>query len=459
MQPSPTNYHRAFKDADIRGIYPTEINEEVVYLVARAFVDEFSHRKVIVARDMRLSTPVLYEAFVRGVIDAGADVIDIGMVHTPLMYFASGSLRLPGVMITASHSPKEYNGLKLVQSDAIPLTEKHGLKALRKRIDKGVFLEPKKIGKVTYKDVRAAYQKFIFRGIKSSTYKNISIVADIGNGMGSVLLPLLQKKLPISFAPLFAEPDGRFPNRESDPTLKKNQKVLTATLKAGDADFGIGFDGDCDRIAFLDEKGTYVNSALIGALIAKRLLREKSGAKIVYTNLTSRTFTQEIKRNGGVPVIARVGHAFIKETMRQKKVLFGCEHSGHFYYQDYFYTDSVALTLLYVLDEYTEAKKAGLTFSQMMAPYVKYHQNEDVIVEVENKEVAYQKTVAYLESLSPQKVRFFDGIMVDFGTVWGSVKISVTEYALKLMFESEHKLLAEAMQKQVVAFIKSIAKD
>lgn len=459
MRSTSADYHRAFKDADIRGVYPTEIDEEVAYFIARAFIDQFSYKKIVVGCDMRLSTPALHAAFVRGVIDAGADVLDIGMVHTPLLYFASGSLQLPGVMITASHSPKEYNGLKLVHADAVPLTEKNGLGSLRKRIDKGVFDEPKKNGVVKVKDLRAQYQKFILRGIKSKRYAGLNIVADVGNGMASVLLPLLQQKLPIDFTTLFLEPDGRFPNRESDPTLKKNQKVLQKTLKEGDFDFGIGFDGDSDRIAFLDEKGSYINSALIGALIAKRLLQEHKGAKIVYTNLTSRMFEETIKAAGGKPVIARVGHAFIKETMRKKDVLFGCEHSGHFYYQKYFYTDSVALTLFYVLDEYVEAKKAGLSFSHMMAPFMRYRQNEDVIVDVDNREQAYKKTVAYMESLAPKKVKFFDGIMVDFGTVWGSVKISVTEYALKIMFESEHKLLAEAMQKQIVAYVKSIAKD
>lgn len=459
MKPATALYHRAFKDADIRGIYPTEIDEEVTYLVARAFVDEFSYKKVLVARDMRLSSPALHAAFIRGANDAGAEVIDLGLVHTPFLYFASGSLKLPGVMITASHSPREYNGLKLIHKGAIPLTEKHGLKAIRKRMDKGVFKEPKRPGKTQTKDLKAAYERFIFKGRKTEKYKDISIATDIGNGMAHVLLPTLQAKIPAKFEVLFDELDGRFPNRGSDPTLLKNQVALRRQLKALPHDFGIGFDGDCDRIAFLDENGKYINSAIIGALIAKRMLKKSQGAKIVYTNLTSRTLEETIKSDKGKPVIARVGHAFIKETMRKRDVLFGCEHSGHFYFKEYFYTDSVELTLLYVLEAYAEAKAEGLTFSQMVKPYLKYHQNEDTIVDVKDREKAMKKTEAYLLSLKPKAVKYYDGMMVDFGEVWGSVKISVTEYALKMMFESTHKSAAEELQKRVVAYVTKIAND
>jgi phosphomannomutase len=459
MKTLAADYHRAFKDADIRGLYPKEIDEEVTYFVARAFVDELQCKKVLVARDMRLSSPALHEAFVRGVNDAGADVVDLGLVHTPLMYFASGKLKFPGVMITASHSPRQYNGLKLVFAGAVPLTEKHGLARIRKRIDKGVFNEPRKRGVVTEKDLRTEYQTFILKGIKTERFKGVRLAVDIGNGMASVMMPLLEEKLPISCDSLFTELDGRFPNRESDPTLLKNQIALRRQLKALPYDFGVAFDGDGDRVAFLDENGRYINSAIIGAVIAQRLLKKEPGAKIVYTNLTSRVFEETIRAEKGKAVIARVGHAFIKETMRKKEALFGAEHSGHFYYRDYFYTDSIALTLLHVLAAYAEAKAEGKTFSEMMKPYLRYHQNEDVIVDVKDRERAMEKTKAYLLSLKPKGVKEFGGVAVDYGDVWGSVKISVTEYALKMMFESTHKSAAEEMQRKVVKFVESIALD
>lgn len=453
------DYRRAFKDADIRGIYPTEIDEELVYFVARAFVEEFKYKKVIVACDMRLSTPQLHEAFVKGATDSGASVIDIGQVHTPAMYYASGTMKLPGVMITASHSPKEYNGLKLVFPGAIPFTEANGLGKIRRRIEKGKFAAGVKPGKVTQKEILKAYQRFILKGYKAKKLIGLKVLADAGNGMATVLLPLLQEKLPLQLDVIFNKLDGSFPNRGSDPTLLDHQQPLRERLQKKKYDFGVAFDGDSDRIAFLDEKGNYINSAVIGALIAKQLFKKHPKAKIGYTGLTSRSFEEAIREAGGKPVIMRVGHAFIKESMRKKDVLFAAEHSGHFYFKDYFFTDSVTLTLLAVFDAYAEAKKEGKTFSEMMAPYLKYEQTEDTIVMVKDKELALKKTGEYLKSLEPKKLQRFDGYIVDFGDVWGSVKISVTEYALKMMFESTDRKKAQAMQNKIVKFVKSIAKD
>jgi len=453
------NYRSAFKDADIRGVYPSEIDEEVTYLVARAFVDEFKLSRVLVARDMRLSSQSLYMAFCKGVNDAGANVIDIGLVPTPILYFASGSMELPGVVITASHSPKEYNGLKLVLPGAIPLTEKHGLGAIRRRIDKGVYGQPESVGKLKKKDVRQAYLKFVLKGTKVKAWAKLRIATDCGNGMSAILIPLLKSKLPIKFNTIFEELDGNFPNRGSDPTLKRNQQGISRLLKLGGNDFGIAFDGDSDRIAFFDENGKFVNSAVIGAVIAERLLKREAKAKIIYTNLTSRIYEERIREAGGVPVIARVGHAFIKETMRQKDVLFGAEHSGHYYYKDYFYTDSVVLTLRYVLESYSEAKKMGLNFSDMIRPYLSYEQTEDVIVDVKDKNKALASVHQYLLAKKPLSIKKFDGYYYDFGDVWGSVKISVTEHALKMIFEAKKRRTAQKLQDEIVKFVEKVANN
>lgn len=453
------DYKRAFKDADIRAIYPTEIDDELVYFVARAFVEEFKYKKILVARDMRLSTPALHAAFLKGATDSGADVIDLGQVHTPALYFASGTMNLPGVMITASHSPREYNGLKLIHAQAIPLTEKQGLGAIRRRIEQGKFVDAKKPGKVTKKDVLKGYQRFVLKGYKAKKLEGIKVAADAGNGMASVLLPLLQEKLPLQFDVMFGKLDGRFPNRGSDPTLYDHQEPLRERLQKRKYDFGIAFDGDSDRIAFLDENGQYINSAVIGGLIAEQFLKRQPKAKIGITGLTSRSYEEAIKRAGGKPVLMRVGHAFIKADMRKKDVLFSAEHSGHFYFKDYFYTDSVTLTLLAVLDAYAEAKKEGKTFSEMVAPHLVYEQTEDTIVMVKSKEVALAKTEQYLQSLKPKSIKKFDGFIVNFGEVWGMVKPSVTEFALKMMFEAKKKKDALKMQKQIVKYVRSIAKD
>jgi phosphomannomutase len=253
------------------------------------------------------------------------------------------------------------------------------------------------------------------------------------------------------------ELDGRFPNRGSDPTLRANQRQLAKELKNGSYDFGISFDGDSDRIAFLDEKGNFINSAAIGALISAHLLKKQPKAKIIYTILTSRIYEETIRALGGRAVQAKVGHAFIKEKMRQDDVLFGCEQSGHYYFKDYFYTDSVVMTLRQVIEVYLEAKANNITFSELAKPYTIYEQTEDVVVEVKDKNQSMKAMEVYLQKQSPKKLKKFDGLFVDFGDVWGVVAPSVTEQALKILFESKNKRLAQSKLKEAVEFAKSIA--
>lgn len=455
----PLAYQKAFKDADIRGVYPEEINEATAYFVARAFVSNFQYTKVVVGYDMRLSTPTLKTAFIAGARDQGADVVDVGMVATPQLYFASGSLNLPGVMITASHSPKEYNGLKLVHAGAIPLTKTTGLAAIQKLVRTRQFIEPKKRGALVKKNIDAAYLAYVLKGVQPKKYAGLKLAVDIGNGMASDIIPLLEKKLPITFSTIFAKPDGRFPNRDSDPNLRENQEALDSKIDHGNFDFGISFDGDADRIAFLDEQGNYVNSAAIGALIAKRILAREPKAKIVSTNLNSKVYAETVKACGGKLLMARTGHTFVKAKMRAHQAVFGCEYSGHFFFRDFFYTDSVVLTLREVLDAYVEAKVMGQTFSELMAPYLVYKQTEDVVVKVADIDVAMAKMLAYVQTLNPKNITHFDGYFVDFGDVWGAFKMSVTEYGVKLMFESTSKAKAKNVQQVLLKYLKSIAKD
>ncbi len=455
----PPDYQKSFKPADIRGVYPNEINESVAYFVARAFVAEFSYQTVVVGYDMRLSTPALHTAFVAGARDQGADVIDVGMVASPQLYFASGSLNLPGVMITASHSPKAYNGMKLVHAGAIPLTQNTGLKAILMRVKKANFGSVKKRGALRRKNILPAYQKFVLKGVQPKRYQGLTLAVDIGNGMASSIVPLLQAKLPITFRTLFANPDGNFPNRDSDPNLRENQVALDTLIDHGSFDFGISFDGDADRIAFLDEAGNYVNSAAIGALIATRMLAREPKAAIVSTNLNSKIYAETVRAHGGRLLMAKTGHTFVKAKMREHAAVFGCEYSGHFFFRDFFYTDSVVFTLREVLNAYVEANAAGQTFAEMMAPYLIYEQTEDVVVHVKDKAVAMKKLLAYVETLKPTKITKFDGYFVDFGDVWGAFKVSVTEYGVKLMFESTKKAKADKVQRQLLKYLKSVANN
>lgn len=454
----PPQYQRSFKDADIRGIMVSELDDDLAYYIARAFVDEGKHKKLVVGYDMRLSTPSLAEAFMRGAQDAGADVVNIGLANSPMLYFASGSLDLPGVMITASHSPANYNGLKLVRAGAVPLTKASGLTAILHRIETGKYRTPKVRGRRQVKNIRNGYQSYVLKGFNKKSVAGMKIAVDIGNGMASLVVPLLEEKLPISFTSLFADMDGRFPNRGSDPTIRKHQKALVKLLKTKGFDFGIAFDGDADRIAFLDEKGAYVNCAVIGALVAQRMLQRQPGKAVVFTSLTSRVYEETIKTAGGKAVRARVGHAFVKQKMADTDAIFGCEHSGHFFFKEFFNTDSVVFTLRYVLEVYAEAKAAGQTFSQMVAPYLRYQQLEDVVIDVVDKQQAMRQVESYVRTTWPSaQVQKFDGWRITTDAAWGVVKASVTEHALKVMFEAKKKTDADTIQDKLVKYIKSIA--
>lgn len=450
----PSNFKKAFKDADIRGVYPTEINEVVAYRVARAFVEEFSLKKIIVARDMRVSSPSLRNAFVAGARDSGADVLDIGMVDTPGLYYASGTYKLYGVMITASHNPMEYNGLKLVKSGAVPLTNKTGLLSIKKRIVANDFKKVTLRGSVKKKTILKEYAGYIRGKTKFTAARPLRIVADAGNGMASLLAPILCKGLPIEITPLFFTLDGTFPNRESNPTLAKNQKAIKKELKKGGYDFGVAFDGDVDRVAFFDEKGNYINSAVIGALLAKHLIRRYPKSAHVYTVFTSKVYEETIKEAGGKAVRARVGHAFIKEQMRKKEAVFGCEHSAHFYFKDNFYADSGVLAFLYLAATYAEAEKERKSFSQMLKPFARYYQTEEVLVKVKDKKITLDAITAQYTKQKPLSIENYDGVTIRFADYWFVIKESVTEDALKFVVESPQKKIAITKQKEILQYLR-----
>lgn len=445
----PSRYQAAFKDADIRGVYPTEIDEVSTYRIARAFVELFKLQTVVVARDMRESSKALRDAFVAGVRDSGADVIDIGLVGTPALYYASGKYELYGVMITASHNPKEYNGLKLVKAGAVPLTRTTGLAAIKKRIVANDFVAHTAQGSVKKKAILREYIQYVKGRAGLTTARPLRVVVDAGNGMASTLAPLWAAGS-IATTELFFELDGSFPNRESNPTLAKNQKAIKAELKKGGYDFGVSFDGDADRVAFFDEQGRYINSAVIGALIATHLLKSEPKSAHVYTVFTSKVYEEAIREAGGRAVRARVGHAFIKEVMHKKEALFGCEHSAHFYFKDNYYTDSGILAFLYIAGMYAEA---GVSFSQMLKPFRRYHQTEEILVAVPSKTAALDAVVAHYGKQKPLSIERYDGVTITFADYWLVVKASVTEDALKCVVESTSATQAKAVHKQLVTFL------
>lgn len=448
----PLDYKKAFKDADIRGLYGSEIDEVVAYRVGFAFIKLYQLKRVVVGRDMRVSSPKLAKAFSQGVTEAGATVIDIGQISTPILYYVSGKERMSGVVVTASHNPKEYNGLKLVFPGAVPLTGKTGLNEILRFVTSWQDIKiAKKSGTVEKRDVKADFFGYMQKKFPVPKQRTVKVVVDTGNGMGALLVPLLRKYAQVT--PLFAKLDGTFPNRDSNPTLKKSQRAIVAELKTGKYDLGISFDGDADRVAIFDERGRYLNAAHVGALLASQILTDTPKTSFVYTVFTSRAYLTTIKELGGKAVRARVGHAFIKETMRKHEAIFGCEHSAHFYFKDNYYTDSVVMAVLQIIQSVAVGKALGQPFSQTITPYTAYFQTEEVLVAVKDRDQALQAVKVWGEQQQAQ-VTTFDGVTLDFGEWWCVVKKSVTEDALKYVVESKNKALANRQAKELQALLR-----
>ena len=338
-----------FKAYDVRGIYGKNICEDVAYKIGRAFVFFLKCKDIIVGTDMRISSPKLSKAFMKGVIDQGANAIFIGQVCTDATYFASGFLNKPAVMFTASHNPAEYNGMKFTRENAIPLNQDTGLNKIRSIIENKEYdkSRPKK-GKLVKKDVLKGYVNHARKFIDVKKLRKLKVAVDAGNGMAGKIVPLVYDRLPVSVIPLYFKLDGTFPNHPADPSKYENLVQLQKTVAEKGCDFGVAFDGDADRIFFVDEKGKVINSSLISSLIIKNILQKNRGKRVIHNVVCSRIVPETIKRYGGKPVIERVGHSFIKDTMRKTKAVFACEHSAHYYYKDNYRADSGMITSLIV---------------------------------------------------------------------------------------------------------------
>src|SRR3989344_4143223 len=368
-----------FKAYDVRGIYGQNLTEDVAYKIGRAFVYFLKCRDVVVGTDMRISSPKLSNAFMKGVAEQGANAIFIGEVCTDAVYFASGFLNKPAVMFTASHNPKQYNGMKFCRENAIPINEDTGLKRIKSIIENNEYgrTKIKKNGKITKKDILKNYVNHVKKFIdikKLKTHKNqrllghrkskrfsseLKIAVDAANGMAGKIIPLVYKNLPIKIVPLYFKLDGNFSNHPADPSKYENLIDLQKIVREKKCDFGIAFDGDADRIFFIDKNGEIVNSSLISSLIIKNILTKNrnKNQKIIYNAVCSHIVPETIKKYGGTPIIERVGHSFIKETMRKTKALFACEHSAHYYYIDNYRADSGIITSLIVSEIVSKENK------------------------------------------------------------------------------------------------------
>ena len=438
-----------FKAYDIRGVYGKELTEETSYKIGRSFASMLKCRKVAVGRDMRKSSPSIEKALLKGITDQGADVVRIGLASTPMLYFAVEKLKCDaGINITASHNPGKYNGFKLTKKHAMPISGETGIYKLEK-LTKKEIKKPLKKGRTSSKKVLDDYVKNAFKFVNPKTLKSFKVITDTGNGMAGIIVPKLFKKIPGKAEHLFLELDGNFPNHEANPLKKSTMSQLKKKVKEKKADIGIAFDGDSDRIGFVDEKGKIVPSDAIISLISEKILSKKPGSKILYDLRSSKIVPEKIKENGGIPIKTRVGHSYIKKHMRKEKAVFAGELSAHYYLKENNYIESPYIVFLLILKIMTET---GKTLSQLTAPLKKYHKTDEINFKIKNKEKAMKAVKTKFSK--PKKTYSMDGLSIEYKNWWLNLRPSNTEPLLRLNMEADDYKTLKKIKEQVVKILK-----
>ncbi len=439
-----------FKSYDIRGISPGELDEDLAYAIGRAFVDELKVTSVVVGRDMRPSGVGLFEAFARGANEQGADVVDIGLVSTDALYFAVGKYDYAGgVMITASHNPATYNGMKLTRDRAQAISFDTGLRAIRDRIASGTFeLAAAKAGGVTQRDVLDAFAEHCLTFVDRAAIKPFKIAIDAGNGMAGLTVPYVFAHLPCAVTPLFFDLDGTFPNHPASPIEPENMVDLQKAVLDNGCDIGVAFDGDADRMFIVDEKGDLIGGDIVTALVAINTLKRVPHGKILYNLICSRSVPEAILAAGGVPVRSQVGHSLIKKTMRDEDIVFGGEHSGHFYFRDNWFADSGMIALLQCLEVFSDA---GKTVSAVVAPIDRRSRSGEINSRVHDIPGKLAQLQAHYKDA---EIDHLDGITIQYPDWWMNVRPSNTEPLLRLNVEGDTKELMERHRDEALALIR-----
>ncbi|HEY6605036.1 MAG TPA: phosphomannomutase/phosphoglucomutase [Gaiellaceae bacterium] len=442
---------KVFKAYDIRGIYPDELDEAGAHEVGRAYVEEFEPRQIAVGRDMRASSPSMAEAVTRGAGEAGADVVDVGMVGTEMLYYAVGELGLDGgVMVTASHNPKEYTGLKIVRRGALPVGGDSGLLDIRTRAMSGARQETRPAGTIRQEDIWPRWVGAVLSFIDVEEVKPLRVVIDAANGMAGAMLPPVLERLPIDAIRYFFEPDGTFPNHEPNPLLPENREFIVGKVTDESADLGVAFDGDGDRCFFVDDTGEFVPGDFVTALLAASVLEKEPGAKILYDVRASWAVPQTIEQGGGVPLVNRVGHAFFKHRMREEGAVFGGEVSGHYYFRDFSQADSGVIPFLLMLELIS---KRGKKLSELLRPFrERYFITGELNTPVSDVPLKLQELKERFGSEGT--VSHLDGLSVDADEWHMNVRPSNTEPLLRLNLEALSPELMERKRDEVLAVIR-----
>lgn len=443
---------KIFKAYDVRGVYPSELTDDAAYAIARGLVQFLGVNQIAVGRDMRVSSPALAQAVIRGITDQGADAIDLGMTTTDELYFAVGKYGYPGgVMITASHNPGKYNGMKMSRAEAVALSSETGVNDIRDIALAGAFQQPARKGEVIQRDVTDAYIEHALSFIDVKNVKPLKIAVDAGNGMAGMITPRVFQRLPAQLIPLYFDLDGTFPNHPASPIEPENTEELRRVVVREQCDMGVAFDGDADRMFLINEKGELLGGDMVTALVSQSLLRRFPGSTILYNLICSRSVPEVIERNGGRAIRTRVGHSFIKAQMREYNAIFGGEHSGHFYFRDNWYADSGLIAFLIVLEMIS---LSGKTVSELLAPIDTRFRSGEINSEVSDQQ---GKMAAIEQRYAAQgaTVDHLDGITVGFPTWWFNVRPSNTEPLLRLNLEADTREEMERRRDEVLNLIRS----
>ncbi len=437
-----------FKAYDIRGVYPEQIDEEDVKKIGQATVQILEAKKVVIGHDMRLSAKTLYPVLQKGLIEMGCEVIDIGLCSTPMSYFANSYFDADAsLMLTASHNPAEYNGFKLCGKDARPFTIFAPTEEIENLIKSGGIKHSQVKGKIRQEKILDRYIERIIQGIKVDPEKIGEIIVDGGNGIAGLIVPKMLDKLKIKYETLYIELDGSFPNHEPNPLKHETLKDLQKKVIGSEATLGASIDGDGDRIGFVDENGDVVNADLMTIVIAKEILKEHPGAKIMYDLRSSWAVKEEIKKAGGNPEMCVVGHGLIKPTMRKNEVEFAGELSAHYYFKDLSYIDCADRALVFILQMLSSGDE---DISEMVAPYKKYFQTGEINFEVENPKAKIKEIE---EKVEGGDKFYLDGLSVEFDDWWFNLRPSNTEPLLRLNLEAKSKELMEEKKKYIMELI------
>ncbi|MBM7805782.1 phosphomannomutase [Geodermatophilus bullaregiensis] len=445
------------KAYDVRGVVPDQWDEDDARRIGAAFAElvatESGATAVVTAHDMRPSSVPLSRAFAQGVLSRGVDVVEAGLGSTDLLYFAAGSLDVPGAMFTASHNPAQYNGIKLCRAGAAPVGQESGLATVREWAERDTYERvPARTAEVTQRDLLTAYAEHLRSLVDLSGSRPLRVVVDAGNGMGGHTVPVVLAGLPLDVVPLYFELDGTFPNHEANPLDPANLVDLQEAVVREGADIGLAFDGDADRVFVVDERGEPVSPSAVTALVAVRELAKGRGTTVIHNLITSRSVPEIVREHGGQPVRTRVGHSFIKAEMARTDAVFGGEHSAHYYFRDFWRADTGMLAAMHVLAALGEQ---GRPLSELTAAYSRYAASGEVNSTVDD---AAGRTAAVRETFEAEGATFdeMDGLTVDLPDgSWFNLRASNTEPLLRLNVEAPDRARMERLRDRVLEMVRA----